>query len=200
MLLRPQFSIGCGVSTPGPWLRIGREREREREHTASWDTAKQGSNAMWPALARALKGELVSGAGKTFGGSLWDLHKLFDLVDPVSFVKKAISLGFPIHGLAMGIQMHVAPRALQLLGACSGLIDVCRSVLAGCGLAIPFARVYLGEEMDRVQAGTPGAEQPVYVDDISQAAMGTVDAVVGALVDGGIRFRDAIYWLHLGLP
>ena len=51
--------------------------------------------------------------------------------------------------------------------------------------------------MDRVQAGTPGAEQSVYVDDISQLAMGTVDAVVGALVGGGIRLRDAINRLHL---
>ena len=37
----------------------------------------------------------------------------------------------------------------------------------------------------------------MYVDDISQVAVGTMDAVVGALVEGGIRFCDAVSRLHL---
>ena len=59
--------------------------------------------------------------------------------------------------------MHVAPRVLQLLGACPDMIDVGRSILPGCMLAIPFTRVYLREDMDGVQEATPGAQQSVYV-------------------------------------
>ena len=95
------------------------------------------------------------------------MHKFFDLVDHVTLVKKAMDLGFPLHILVMGVQMHVAPRILQLLGACSDLIGVGRIVLPGCMLAIPFTRVYLRGEMDKVQEAAPGAEQSVYVDDIS---------------------------------
>ena len=97
----------------------------------------------------------------------------------------------------MVFQMHVAPRVLQLLGACYDFISVARGVLPGCGLAIPFTRVFLRDEMDQVQNGTPYAEQSVYVDDISQVAMGTVGVVAEALVTGGIKFRDAIARLHL---
>ena len=57
-----------------------------RQHTASWDTAKEGSSALWPALVRGLKAEIASGTKKVFGASLWDLHKFFDLVDPVTLV------------------------------------------------------------------------------------------------------------------
>ena len=90
-----------------------------------------------------MKAEIASGTGKALGASLWDLHKFFDLVDPVTLVKKAMGLGFPLRILIIGVQMHVAPRVLQLLGACSDMIDVGRSVLPGCMLAIPFTRVYL---------------------------------------------------------
>ena len=93
---------------------------------------------------------------------------------------------------------------MSLLGCCScWVLARVPSMCAGASwlavglLRIPFIRVYLREEMDRVQAGIPGAEQPVCVDDISQEAVGTMDAVVGALVEGGIRFRDAINRLHL---
>ena len=64
-------------------------------------------------------------------------------------------------------------------------------------LAIPFTRVYLREELDIVQLSTPGAEQSVYVDDISQVAQGTFDFVVDALVSGGIKLNKAIARLHL---
>ena len=155
VLGKPTGGERCVAKTPilyRLWCKHTRAtvKDWETEHTAAWDTAKQGSSAMWHALIRALKGELASGTGKAFGGSLWDLHRLFDLVDPVSLVKEAIDLRCPIHVLVAGIQMHVAPRVLQLLGACSDPIHVCRSFLAGCGIAIPFTRVYLREEMDRV--------------------------------------------------
>ena len=115
----------------------------------------------------------------------------------MTLVKKAMDLGFPLHIIVMGVQMHVAPRVLQLLGACSDLIDFGRSVFPGCTLAIPFARVYLREEMDKVQEAAAGAGQSVYVDDISQVSQGAADQVVDALVRGGVKFSQAIVGLHL---
>ena len=54
------------------WCKCTRGLVRvwERQHTASWDTAKEGSSALWPALARGLKAEIASGTGKAFGASL----------------------------------------------------------------------------------------------------------------------------------
>ena len=123
-------------------------------------------------LLGGFKAEIASSARNAFGASVWDLHKFFDLVDPVTLVKKAMGLGFPLHILTMGVQMHVAPGVLQLLGACSDMVDVGGSVLPGRVLAFPFTRVYLREDMDNVQEATPGAEQSVYVDDISQSFPG----------------------------
>ena len=202
VLGKPSGGERCVAKTPvlyRLWCRCtrGLVKSWERQHTASWDTAKEGMSALWPALVRGLRAEVASGTGEAFGASLWDLHKFFDLVDPVTLVKKATALGFPLRILVMGVQMHVAPRALQLLGACSDFISVSRSGLPGCMLAIPFTRVYLREELDRVQLSTPGAEQSVYVDDISQVAQGTFDFVVDALVSGGIKLNEAIARLHL---
>ena len=118
----------------------------------------------------------------------------------MTLVKKAMDLGFPLHIIVMGVQMHVAPRVLQLLGACSDLIDFGRSVFPGCMLAIPFARVYLREEMDKVQEAAAGAGQSVYVDDISQVSQGAADQVVDALVRGGIKFSQAIGLTSEGVP
>ena len=97
----------------------------------------------------------------------------------------------------MGVQMHVALRVLQLLEACSDMVGVGRSVLPGCMLAIPFTRVYPREDMDSVQEAISGAEQFVYVDDVSQVFQGTFDHVVDALVSGGIKFSQATAGLHL---
>ena len=103
------------------WCRCTRGLVKgwEQQHTASWDTAKEGMSALWPALVRGLRAEVASGTGEAFGASLWDLHKFFDLVDPVTLVKKAMALGFPLHILVMGVQMQVAP---QSLAACGGVL------------------------------------------------------------------------------
>ena len=85
----------------------------------------------------------------------------------------------------MGLQMHSAPRFLQLKGACSLPVSVNMSVLPVCALAIPFTRAYLKAEMTAVAAASGLANQTVYVDDVGHHAVGRVHQVVEAIVATG---------------
>ena len=127
-------------------------KDWETEHTATWDTAKQGSSAMWPALIRALKGELASGTGKAFGGSLWDLQKSFDLVGPVSLVKKRrpLTRDVPFMFLPWGF------RCMSLLGCCSCWVRVrIPSMCAGASwLAVGLLSPSLGSTLGRRWTGS----------------------------------------------
>ena len=81
---------------------------------APWDCSVAGVDAMWPALVRAATAELAVAAGETVVAALWDLHKFFDLVSATIMADKAVELDFPLADLVMGLQMHSAPRFLQL--------------------------------------------------------------------------------------
>ena len=116
---------------------------------APWDCSVAGVDAMWPALVRAA--ELAVAAGETVAAALWDLHKFFDFVSANILVGKAVELEFPLADLVMGLQMHSAPRFLQLKGACSLPMAVHMSVFPGCALAIPFTRAYFRAEMAAVE-------------------------------------------------
>lgn len=202
ILGKPSGGERCVAKTPvlyRLWCCYVREEVRvwERANVATWDTAKEGSSALWPALLRGLRAEIAASCGKNFAALLWDLHKFFDMVDPVTLVGKARELGFPLRLLLMAIQMHTAPRVVQLLGACSLPIPVLRSVLPGCGFAIPFTRMYLRDEMEGVHLSVPDVCQAVYVDDISQTSTSTLDVVVDLLVRAGMRLDAAVNRLHL---
>ena len=80
VLGKPQGGERCAAEAPmlyRLWCKAVRHEVRawEREHTAEWDTAKEGSSALWPALVRGLKAEIAQGTQKEFAASLWDLHK-----------------------------------------------------------------------------------------------------------------------------
>ena len=112
-------------------------------------------------------------------------------------VDKAVELEFPLADLVMGLQMHSAPRFLQLKGACSLPMAVNMSVLPGCALAIPFTRAYLRAEMTAVDNASDLAVQIVRVDDVGHLAGGHAHQVVDAIVEAGGAFVRAMGRLHL---
>ena len=180
------------------WSRIVQKEVRDWEAAvvADWDCATVGSSAFKTALLRNYKAEIASALGESCAANLWDLHKFFDTVVPGELFGFALELGFPEHVLALGLDMHMAPRVIQLEGCCSDPIDVVRSILAGCGLSIPFTRAYLRTALQEV-ASASSADQTVYVDDVAQCASGTLSQVVEALVQAAVVFHRSVRRLKL---
>ena len=118
-------------------------RDWEAAVVADWDCATVGSSAFKTALLRNYKTEIASALGESCAANLWDLHKFFDTVVPSELFSSALELGFTKHVFALGLDMHMASGVIQLEGCCSEPIAVARSILAGCGLPIPFTRAYL---------------------------------------------------------
>ena len=202
LLGKPSGGERCVAKAPmiyRIWCRCSRSRVAAWESAvaAPWDCSVAGVDAMWPALVRAATAELAVAAGETAAAALWDLHKFFDLVRTTILIDKAVELEFPLADLVMGLQMHSAPRFLQLKGACSLPVLVNMSVLPGCALAIPFTRAYLKAEMTAVAAASGLAHQTVYVDDVGHHAVGRVHQVVEAIVEAGGAFVRAMGRLHL---
>ena len=123
----------------------------------------------------------------------------FDLVSTTILVDKAVGLEFPLADLVMGLQMHSAPRFLQLKGACSLPMAVNMSVLPGCALAIPFTRAYLRAEMTAVGSASDLAVRIVYVDGVGHLAVGRAHQVVDAIVEAGGALVRAMGRLHPAL-
>ena len=111
--------------------------------------------------------------------------KVFDIVDLPTLVKAAERHEFPIEMLHLALDMHTAPRRLARQKTIGPAIQPGRSVLAGCGLAIPFVRMYLHTDMGalivdlqilhwRDPQDLPGILSrvtcSVHVDDVSQLA------------------------------
>ena len=103
------------------WSRIVQKEVRDWEAAvvADWDCATVGNSAFKTALLRNYKAEIASALGESCAANLWDLHKFFDTVVPSELFTSALELGFPKHVLALGLDMHMAPRVIQLEGCCS---------------------------------------------------------------------------------
>ena len=116
-------------------------------HAVDWDTCLPGSSALTTALARAGQAELALLAGDHFAACLWDMTKFFDMMDLPTLVLAAERHDFPIDMLNIALDMHTAPRRLIRQKTVGPAIQPGRSVLAGCGLATPFVRMYLRTDM-----------------------------------------------------
>ncbi len=153
---KPDGGERCVAKSPmlyRAWSRCRRSTVKKREDStaAAFDMARAGSSAFKVAAARACYLEVAAINGKRVAALLWDLHKYFDSVSVHVLIDRALKVGFHALDLALGAQMHVAPRVIQHQGNCAKGTVVSRSTLAGCSQAIPFTRVFMSSEIAQAQ-------------------------------------------------
>ena len=73
----------------------------------------------------------------------WDIEKFFDSVDPGIMATNSKELEYPSDDFAMAMQVHLAPRVLQLRKAVSDVLTVNTGMLAGSLHSVPMAKSYL---------------------------------------------------------
>lgn len=148
---------------------------------AGWDASAPGKSAINTALSRAVDIEVSRAEGHEVGVIIWDFEKFFDTVDPQLLIQRAVELKFPLRDLGMALRMHLAPRALQDCGRLSDLIYPTTSILPVCGYSIPFTRLLLRDDVQKVVDQNAAVQHSVYVDDIGQHSAGSSQALYRTL-------------------
>ena len=209
------FNLMTGIGKPGggerfigktpmiyrAWSRARRPEilQWSSEHTSELDKAVAGCSAFKAAAARAYSMEVAVATGKEAAAVLWDVWKFFDTVPLDGLLEGADEAKYPVTELALGVQMHLAPRALQIAGACSTAVAVSRSLLPGCLQAMPFAKAFMLKDMEGVAERHPGVELAMYVDDAGQHATGSRFAVVRKVAGAALDFAHSVVKLRLEL-
>ena len=78
-------------------------------------TGYRGKSALRSALLILLGDEISALNHEEVLKILWDLEKFYDTINISLLIDRAFGLNYPIGPLALGIQMHMAPRCITAL-------------------------------------------------------------------------------------
>ena len=128
-------------------------RTWDSEVGSEFDSALTGKSPLMETIKRMILVEDAELRGHTAVLTMWDIEKFFDTIDLEVLFSQADKMAFPQIVLALGINLHRAPRVQRVLGTCAEPISqMGRSILAGCTLSTSFARAFL-------RAATEGMSQ-----------------------------------------
>ena len=74
---------------------------------------------------------------------MFDMEKFFDTIDPGPLLDAIVQAKFPPVDTLMGLQMHWAPRVIQVQALTGPHIRVDKSILAGCLYSVPFVKALM---------------------------------------------------------
>ena len=167
--------------------RRGYIRQFDADKAGFWDTAIAGSSALQAALRRKLSDEVAIELERPTATLLWDLEKFYDSVVLHRVITAAADLDYPLVHLALGMQVHMAPRFIRSATGCfSTGMRPDTSMLAGDGQSNAWARCALYDMLEHVHDKFgPTVVVNSYVDDLAQRGEAAsedhlVDQVVSA--------------------
>ena len=91
----------------------------ENSFTKSFDDSHKGYSALDAAQYRSFRSEVGIALGRCVAGIFFDLHKFFDSISPHLLIKEASLANYPLVHMCMAMQMHLAPRVIQVLTMCA---------------------------------------------------------------------------------
>ena len=173
------------------WLRARRPAlaEWEEARAGFWDTAVKGSSALQAGLRRALLDETSVALGEAAVTFLWDMAKFYDSIDLSRLLLWAERMDYPVELLILGMQLHVAPRCINVLGTTLPGVDPSNGIVAGCGQANAWARVVLYDVLEFVHRAAPQLGPLQYVDDLAQSARGSYRDVASQLPHAALMLK-----------
>lgn len=176
-------------------------RQWSKDTCPPWDYCSQGRSAAFSCTLRSWVNETARLARKQTASILWDVEKFFDSIHPADVVREGIRFAYPARALLLGLQMHMAPRCLIMQKVASNLMITGRSILAGCNHSCFFARLVMHRPIERMIADTAGTSLRVssLVDDIAQAALGTLQKVSLSSAVAAVSFCASMKSLRLKL-
>ena len=169
-----------------------------KERAGFWDHAVQGSSSLKAALLRVVKAEVRVARGLCTGAFFSDFQSFYDNMGLTDILDWAQEVHYPIGPLALGIQLHVAPRMIRVNGVISDPIMPANGALAGCYQATEFARLLLYGIMDKLHADFLPDQLGQIVDDVVfGATRETSKELVTTMVDMARTFVKKVNILKL---
>ena len=163
----------------------------ESANKAKYNTACAGSSALLAGAVRSFMSEVNVTLGRSVAAIMYDFEKFFDCIQIDVLCSALIDLKFPAVDAIMALQQHLAPRVVQIQELVSKPIVIDKSILAGCGLSVPFVFAYLHEGNSELVNKHGSANHKTYVDDcIHTAAHAEQEIVQTVLVNAAICFRN----------
>ena len=86
--------------------------------------------------------------GENAAAILWDMEKFYDNISITKLAAKAVQLEYPMTVFTLGLQMHLAPRALKAYQVNRVITELpANGIIAGCTQSNYLARVMLHSVM-----------------------------------------------------
>ena len=153
-------------------------------------------------MLRRLSDEIALSMGTTALTVFWDVRKFYDSLSPWLLVQEAVRLEYPPLLLAIGMQVHAAPRIIRTSAGClSNGVTPDVSILAGDGQSNSWARAFvhglLQAAHDRFM---PDIRFETFVDDLSQRGEDSDanrDLIAGGMCEASVFITDGLQALHL---
>ena len=127
---------------------------------------------------------------------LWDMEKFYDNIQMNKLIAKAIEVEYPLTVFCLGLQMHMAPRAIKSYDCNMYASTPTNGIIAGCTQSNHFARIFLHDIIRATLEGSPynnitqtqylvdsplpiGAWNDIrsFVDDVSQTVRAKMPAI-----------------------
>ena len=125
-------------------------RDWSRETCPDWEYAAAGRNCLSAAATHQWVNELAHASGNVSAALLWDIWKYFDSINYEDVTRVASKLQYPTSDLKLALQMHAAPRILQMSGISSMAMKPFRSILQGCFHSGFIARMITHFPVERI--------------------------------------------------
>ncbi len=180
--------IGLATTVYRVWARIRYmdcrnllEQRIERPYLAA--APKRGAARAGFEAARLC--EVAAARDHSAAGTMVDVAQFYEFIEPVDYVRSALSFGLPRVIVALTSHLYLAPRRIKLKGVYSTCVFPRRSIVAGCTwatvlirlLVIPPAEKFLEQVRARFKSWEVRFHFMVYVDDVLAITTGCADAV-----------------------
>ena len=145
----------------------------QQEHLLESNSARKGSSALKAASFRGLLAEIARAHGHEVGAVLYDFKKFFDTVEPDVLEEALNSTDFPQADCALAMQIHWAPRVVQVSEVCGPPVRIDKSILPGCYYSIPLVDSLMHDGSNEINRICGRGSFESYVDDTAGTAQGT---------------------------
>ena len=166
------------------WTRVRKVEatEWERENSRSYFAARGGNGALDTVWQQAFRAERNTGKGGSSAAVLVDLKSFYDHFHYGILKHRADEGGFPKKITNLALKAYEAGRRIMQEGLVADPIFTGRGVVAGCGFATTWVKIYCKGPLDAFQKRHPFVRLDTYVDDFTLSVDADTDIEARVLV------------------
>jgi hypothetical protein len=151
------------------WARARRPEaaDWDRSHDRAYFSAREGNGALDTVWDQAFRAERDTADGSAAAAVLVDMKSFYEHFDHNLLEERAESTGFFKKLTALALAAYRAPRYITSRGKLTAPLHPKRGVIAGCGFATTWVKVYCVDALDKFQRRHPKVKLDAYIDDLT---------------------------------